>query len=104
VVALFGIVGLVVGALIRNQIVAVVVGLIFLLALENILLAIPVVKKAWPYMPNGGVQAILHTNGDATPVAGVHLLSTGGGVAVLLLWAFVPAIVGAAFTMNRDIT
>jgi hypothetical protein len=104
VVALFGIVGLGVGALLRNQIVAVVVGLIFLLALENIVLAIPVVKNAWPYLPNGGVvPAILHTTGDST-INGVHLLSTGAGVVVLLLWAFIPAIVGASFTMNRDIT
>jgi ABC-2 type transport system permease protein len=104
VLALYGIVGLGIGALLRNQIVAVVVGIVFLVLIENILLAIPGVKKVWPYTPNGGTQAILYTNGDKTPVSGVHLLSTGGGVLVLLLWAFVPAIVGAAFTMNRDIT
>ncbi|HET8581790.1 MAG TPA: hypothetical protein VFL65_00955, partial [Jatrophihabitans sp.] len=86
-----------------NQIVAVVVGIIFLVIIENVLLAIPVVKHVWPYTPNGGTQAILYTNGDQT-VNGVHLLSTGAGVVVLLLWAFVPAIVGAAITMNRDIT
>ena len=39
VVALFGIVGLGVGALLKNQIVAVVVGVLFLLVLENILVA-----------------------------------------------------------------
>lgn len=103
VIALFGIIGLGFGALMRNQIVAVVVGIIFLVVLENVLLAIPVVKKAWPYTPNGGTQAILYTNGDAT-ANGVHLLGTWAGVAVLVLWAFVPAVLGAAFTMNRDIT
>ena len=104
VVALYGIIGLGVGALLRNQIVAVVVGIIFLLVLENILLAIPVVKHAWPYTPEGAKQAVLYTNGDSTPVDGVHFLGTWPGVIVLLLWAFVPAIVGAVFTMNRDIT
>jgi hypothetical protein len=103
VLALYGIVGLGIGALIRNQIVAVVVGIVFLVLIQNILLAIPGVKHVWPYTPNGGTQAILYTNGDNT-ANGVHLLSTGGGVVVLLLWAFVPAILGAAFTMNRDIT
>ena len=103
VVALYGIVGLGVGALLRNQIVAVVVGVIFLLVLENILIAIPGVKHAYPYLPGGATQAIMHTNGDSS-FNGVHLLSTGGGVATLLAWAFIPAIVGAAFTMNRDIT
>jgi hypothetical protein len=104
VIALYGIIGLGVGALLRNQIVAVVVGIIFLLVLENILLAIPVVKNAWPYTPDGAKQAILYTHGDNTPVDGVHLLGTWSGVVVLLLWAFIPAIIGAAFSMNRDIT
>jgi hypothetical protein len=103
VLALFGIVGLGIGALLRNQIVAIVVGIVFLVVIENILLAIPGVKHAWPYTPNGATQAILYTHGS-NHVNGVHLLPTGGGVIVLLLWAFVPAILGAAFSMNRDIT
>jgi hypothetical protein len=103
VLALFGIVGLGLGALMRNQIVAIVVGIIFLVLIENILLAIPVVKHVWPYTPNGATQAILYTHGDNT-ANGVELLSTGGGVLVLLLWAFVPAVIGAAYSMNRDIT
>ena len=103
VVALYGIVGLGVGALLRNQIVAVVVGLVFLLILENIILAIPKVRVAWPYTPAGASQAILYTSGPSS-VNDVHLLSTTGGVIVLLLWAFVPAVVGAAYSMNRDIT
>jgi ABC-2 type transport system permease protein len=104
VITLFGIIGLGIGALLKNQVVAVVVGILFLVVLENVLLAIPVVKHAWPYMPNGGVQAILRTSGDSDTANGVHLLSAGGGVIVLLLWAFVPAIIGASVTMNRDIT
>ena len=103
VVALFGIVGLGVGALLRNQIVAVVVGIIFMLVIQNVLVAIPVVKHVWPYMPGVAGDAILHTTGDNT-VNGVHMLSTWAGVVVLLLWSFIPAIVGAAFSMNRDIT
>jgi len=103
VVALFGIVGLGVGALLRNQIVAVTVGLIFLLALQNLLLVIPVVKHAFPFMPGGGVGAILTITGERS-ANGVQLLSPVGGVLVLLLWAFVPAILGASITMNRDIT
>ena len=104
VVALFGIVGLGVGALLRNQIVAVVVGILFLLILENLLLLIPHVRQLWLYTPAGGSAAMEHTTGSTQVVDGVHLLSTWGGVVVLVLWALVPALVGAAFTMNRDIT
>lgn len=103
VLALFGIVGLGIGALVRNQIVTVVVGIIFLVVISNILLAIPIVKHVWPFTPNGGTQAILYTHGDRS-VNGVELLSTWAGVAVLLAWAFIPAILGAAYSMNRDIT
>jgi ABC-2 type transport system permease protein len=103
VVALFGIVGLGAGALLRNQVVAVTVGVIFLLVLQNLLLIIPVVKHAFAFMPGGGVAAILTITGDRT-VNDVQLLSPAGGVIVLLGWAFVPAILGASITMNRDIT
>ncbi len=103
VLALFGIIGLGIGALLRNQIVAVTVGIIFLLILQNILLAIPGVRNAWPYMPAGAVVSILFSKGSG-PDDIVTLLSPLGGVVTLLLWAFVPGVIGAAFTMNRDIT
>lgn len=105
VLALFGIVGLGAGALMKNQIVAVTVGVIFLVALQNIFIAIPVVKHVYPFLPGGAVNAII-TVGSAHDDSynGVHLLPAGAGVIVLLLWAFVPAIIGATVTMNRDIT
>jgi ABC-2 type transport system permease protein len=101
--ALNGVIGLGAGALMRNQIVAVTIGLIFLLVLQNIILTIPGVKNAWPYTISGATTAILHTHGPAT-VNSVHLVGVPVGIIILLLWAFVPAIVGAAFTLNRDIT
>lgn len=104
VLALFGIVGLGIGALVRNQIVAVSVGVIFLLVLENIFVAIPGVKHVYPYLPEGAIRAIADVTARDTDVNGVQLLTVSGGVIVLLLWAFVPAIVGAAYSMNRDIT
>jgi phage tail protein X len=104
VLALFGIVGLGIGALVRNQIVAVSIGVIFLLVLENIFLAIPGVKHIYPYLPGGAARAIADVTARDDTVNGVRLLTVGGGVVMLLLWAFVPAIVGAAFSMNRDIT
>ena len=103
VLALFGIVGLGVGALLRNQIVAVTVGLIFLLVVTPVLIAIPVVNNTYPFTPGGATNAILTITGERTS-NGAHLLSPAGGVIVLLLWAFVPAILGASITMNRDIT
>ena len=104
VLALFGIIGLGMGALLKNQIVAVTVGIVFLVVLQNILLAIPGVKHVYPYLPGGAAAAVAAITSDNRSVNGVTLLSTAGGVVVLLLWAIVPAIVGASFTLNRDIT
>jgi ABC-2 type transport system permease protein len=104
VLAIFGIIGLGVGALVRNQVVAVVVGIIFLLVLQPILIAVPGVREVFPYTPGGAVIAVLRTSGSRDITDDVQMLTTAGGVIVLLLWAFVPAIVGASYSMNRDIT
>lgn len=105
VVTLFAIVGLGAGALIRNQIVAVSVGVVWIVLLNNILLAIPGVKYVFPYTPLGGLQSLINvTTPSPDDTNGVTLLNGYGGTVVLLLWAFVPAILGASLTMNRDIT
>ena len=102
--ALFGVIGLGVGALLKNQVVAVTVGVIFLVVLQNILVAIPGVKHVYPYLPGGAAAAIATVPGTDRSVNGVELLSGTAGVIVLVLWAIVPAVIGAAFTLNRDIT
>jgi hypothetical protein len=104
IVTMVGLVGLGVGALMKNQIVAVTVGLLFLLVLENLLLAIPKVKLAYPYTPSGAAQGLLATDSEDRVMNHVHLLPVGAAVVVLLLWALVPAGIGATYTLNRDIT
>jgi hypothetical protein len=103
VFALFALLGIGLGALLRNQILAVTLGLVFLLVLQNIVATIPGIREAWVYTPAGATIAILypyeHASGDD-----VQLLHAPAGVLVLLLWAAVPAVLGAAITMNRDIT
>jgi hypothetical protein len=100
---LFAIMGIGVGALLRNQIVAMVVGLVFLLALENILVAIPKVRSAYPYLPGGAMQGVLYPPDTAGP-DGVDLFGATGSLLVLLAWALIPALIGAAYTLTRDIT
>ena len=100
---LFAIMGIGVGALLRNQIVAMVVGLVFLLALENILVAIPKVRNAYPYLPGGAMQGVLYPADEPGP-DGVDLFGTTGSLLVLLAWALIPALIGAGYTLTRDIT
>ena len=100
--ALFAIFGVGMGALMRNQIVALVVGLVFLLVIENIVGAIPKVKNVFPYLPVGAVTEFLYPPSDLPD--DVPLISATGGFLVLLAWGLVPAAIGAASTMRRDIT
>lgn len=103
VLTLFAVVGLGVGALVRNQIVAVSVGVAFILIIDRVVVAIPGVKHVFPYLLSGAQLAISSSRSDRT-VNGVHLLSPVAGVVVLLVWGLVTAIAGVTITMNRDIT
>jgi ABC-2 type transport system permease protein len=105
VLTMFALVGLGVGALVRNQIVAVSVGVIFILILDRLIVLIPGVKYVYPYMLSGAVGAIVErAHSENRVINKVHLLSPAGGTAVLLAWALLTAVVGAGITMNRDIT
>jgi len=106
VVTLFALVGLGLGALVKNQIVAVSVGVITVLLLENLVLIIPKVCNAYPYLPSGAAGSILAANADERLVGphNTHLLPIWGGVVVLAVWGLGMAVIGAGYTMNRDIT
>lgn len=99
---LFAIIGIAIGTLIHNQIVALVSAFV-LLVVNNIIPAIPGVRGSYPYTPVGAMIEILYPPSDKPP-DGVHFIGTTGGILVLLAWALVPALIGAAYSMNRDIT
>ncbi|MEP7178516.1 MAG: ABC transporter permease [Pseudonocardiales bacterium] len=101
---LFAIMGVGGGSLLRNQILAITLGLVFLLVIDNLIGAIPGVRAAFPYTPEGAMLSILYPSGGESHPDGVTLLSWPGGITVLLLWALVPAAMGAALTLSRDIT
>jgi hypothetical protein len=106
VLALFALVGLGAGALLRNQIVAVSVGVIFLLVLARLIVLIPGVKYIYPYLPTGAVDSIVTDPHDTENrvINDVHLISPAAGVWVLVAWGLIMAILGAGITMNRDIS
>jgi hypothetical protein len=104
IVSLYAIIGLGVGALLRNQTVALTVGILLVTIVQAVVIAVPVLRHAAPFMPSGADISLLVTDGDRSLGHGVSVLPPAGGVIVLLLWAFVPALVGAAYTLNRDIT
>lgn len=102
IVALFALIGLGFGAAVRNQIVAVTVGIVFLLLIENLLPAIPGVRHVYPFLLGGAVQAIITPHDNVS--GDVYALGIPGGYAVLIAWAAGLAAIGAFYTLNRDIT
>jgi ABC-2 type transport system permease protein len=99
---LFAIYGLGLGALLKNQIVAIVVGLIFTLVVETIIGAV------WPtigeYLP-GQAATALEDAGKTTLGGGtVHLLPWWGGALLLVVYGVALAVLGTLTTLRSDIT
>lgn len=103
VCGLFGIFGVGIGTLLRNQVAAVVSTILYLFVLENILVAIKHVQTAYPYLPGGAARAVLLRDHSDLPST-VHLLDAGQGALVLAAWALGLAVLGSVLTLGRDIT
>ncbi len=98
VIAIFAVVGIGIGVLIRNQITAVIGALAYLFVLEPLIQIIPVVKSVYPYLPGAAASAITGA-GRSTST----LLAPWAGGVVLLAWGVLFAVSGWIFTIRRDI-
>ena len=98
---LFAIYGLGLGSLLKNQIVAIVVGLVFTLVVESIIGAI------WPtigeYLP-GQAATALEDAARTSFRANSPLLPWWGGAVMLLVYGVALAFVGTFTTLRSDIT
>jgi ABC-2 type transport system permease protein len=102
-VAIYGIIGVGVGALLRNQVAAVVGIVIYLFVVEPILSAIPKVQSAYPYLPGGASSALVQT-ADPNAQSPVDLLEPWQGGLLLLAYGLVFAILGSWLAVRRDVT
>jgi hypothetical protein len=101
VVGIFGVLGVGVGSLIRNQVAAVVITLVYLFVVENILAALPWVRDHLSkWLPGQAAQAVTQVQ----PGGSTTLLDPWQGGLVLLAYGLVFAILGSLLTVRRDIT
>jgi ABC-2 type transport system permease protein len=98
VIAIFAVVGIGLGVLVRNQIAAVIGALAYLFVLEPLIQIIPVVKDVYPYLPGAAAAAI-----TGSGRAGSSLLDPWAGAVVLLGWGLLFAVSGWILTIRRDI-
>ena len=100
VLALYGPIGVAVGALIRNQIAAVVAALAWTFIVEQLLVALFPSWGRWT--PGGAASAVLQL-GEVATTRG-DLLPVWGGALLLIAYALVLSGVGARLTLQRDLT
>ncbi len=100
VMLLYGPIGVAVGALVRNQIAAVVGALAWTFIAEQLLVALLPSVGRWT--PGGASSAVLQL-GDVATTRG-ELLPVWGGALLLVAYAVVLSLVAARLTLRRDLT
>jgi ABC-2 type transport system permease protein len=97
VLVVFTVIGVGVGALVRNQVGAIVGSLVYLNVIEPIVASIGAISGAYKWLPGGAVQAI--TSDFEAP----DLLEPWQGVLLLLAYGLVAALVGTVLAARRDV-
>ncbi len=98
-VALFAAIGVGLGALIREQVAAVVTLLIYLFVVENILTNITALHQWTPYLPGQAQEALI-----GSTLTNQSLLTPWQGGLVLTAYSLAIATIGTLLTAHRDVT
>jgi ABC-2 type transport system permease protein len=97
VLVVFAVIGVGIGALLRNQVGAIVGSLVYLYVVEPIVSSISAIQGAYKWLPGGAVQAI--TSDFQAP----DLLAPWQGALLLLGYGLVAAVVGTFLAVRRDV-
>ncbi|KAB8188991.1 ABC transporter permease [Nonomuraea phyllanthi] len=107
--AVYSMLGVAVGALLRNQVTALVAVGAYFYMIETVLMIVPGIKALYPYLPGGATAALTGFTYLADAIAGqtgaaeAHLLSAPAGGAVLVCYALIAAAVAVVAPLRRDI-
>jgi ABC-type transport system involved in multi-copper enzyme maturation permease subunit len=99
-VAVYALLGVGLGALIRNQIAAIVGSLVYLLLIEAFIRGLPWIRDYYKYFPGGANNALTGT----APAPNTHLLQPYQGGLLLVVYGLVFAILGTWLAVRRDVT
>jgi ABC-2 type transport system permease protein len=98
---IYAVIGVGVGALLRNQVGAIVSALVYLFVVETAIAAIPASSSAYQWLPGGAARAMTSTDVTGT---GMSLLQPWQGALLLLGYGLIAAVLGTLLTVRRDIT
>jgi hypothetical protein len=94
----YAVIGVGVGALLRNQVGAIVGALVYLRVVEPIIAAVPATAPAYKWLPGGALQAM-----TAGIPGGPDVLQPWQGTVVLLGYGLLAALLGTLLTVRRDV-
>jgi ABC-type transport system involved in multi-copper enzyme maturation permease subunit len=95
---LYALIGVGLGALIRNQVGAVVGALVYLFVVEVIIRSIPATGSFYKWLPGGALEAMTAT------FRGPDLLGAWQGGVLLLGYGLLAAVLGTVFAVRRDVS
>jgi len=96
---IYAVMGVGVGALLRNQVGAIVGALVYLFVVEQLVIrSIPAIAPAFKWLPGGALEAMTATLNDT------DLLQPWQGGLLLLGYGLLAALAGTLFAVRRDVT
>lgn len=98
-VAVYAVLGVGIGALIRNQIAAIVGSLVYLFIVEGFVANLPTIRDYYKYFPGGANNALVGTEQQ-----GLSLLEPWQGGLLLVAYGIVFATAGTWFAVRRDVS
>jgi hypothetical protein len=93
--AFFAAIGVGLASIVHNHVASVVALLVWIFVVDNLLFGLA--PNVGRYMPSVALTALLGNTQE-------HLVSPGGGAALLAVWAAGLTVVGAVLTARRDVT
>lgn len=93
----YAVIGVGVGALLRNQVGAIVGSLVYLRVVEPVIRSIPVTAPAYKWMPGGALEAMTAT------FQGPDLLDAWQGGLLLVGYGLLAALLGTLLAVRRDV-
>ena len=94
---IYALIGVGIGALLRNQVGAIVGALVYLFVVEPVIRSIPATSGAYKWMPGGGLEAMTAT------FQGPDLLGAWEGGLLLVGYGLLAALLGTLFAVRRDV-
>ena len=97
VLVVYAVIGVGVGALLRNQVAAIVASLIYLNVVEPIVAGIGALQSAYKWLPGGAARAL------TTSFQAPDLLQPWQGALLLLGYGLLAAVLGTLIAVRRDV-